>query len=81
MNLDEAALAIRLAELLREARHHTGLSMSQVASRLFRLPSYVWAYERTKAPLRRLRVDELVRICVALEVDPVELLRQAVSPP
>ena len=60
-----------LLEMLREAREMKGISQRDLSKRLGRGFTYMVKIERGT---RRVDLVELVEICVALGVDPVELV-------
>ena len=55
------------------ARKSAGLTQQDMANRLGRLQSFVSKYERGE---RRLDVVEFVGICLALDIDPCEVIRE-----
>ena len=63
----------RFRELLVKARKHSGLSQAALAKKLSRPQSFVSKYERGE---RRLDVIEFGEVARALNVDPLEFLRQ-----
>jgi transcriptional regulator with XRE-family HTH domain len=62
-----------LLELLRAARHRSGLSQAELATRLNRPQSWVSKVEMGE---RRLDLEELRQICGALDEDVVRLVRR-----
>lgn len=61
-----------LVRFLRQSRKDAGLTQVQVAKRLGRYQSFVTDYERGK---KRIDVIELVAICDAIGIEPIEALR------
>jgi transcriptional regulator with XRE-family HTH domain len=66
----------RLCRLLAGARKKAGLMQAEVAERLGQPQSYV---SKVESGERRLDVAEYVEIARAIGVDPVKLLKQAMS--
>lgn len=62
-----------LGLFLREARKRSHVSQVELAHRLEMPQSYVSKFERAE---RRLEIVEFVMICRALEIDPIETLRE-----
>ena len=74
-DLPYQAVCLKVAALLRQARCRQELSMSSVAARAglsYQMISYV------ERGLRVPGLDTLLRIASALEIDPADLLRQAI---
>lgn len=69
-----SALHRRIVALLIQARREAGLTQTDLAHRLGQRQSFVSRYEVGK---RRLDVTEIIMICRAIGVDPIELLRRA----
>lgn len=69
-------LYTRLRELLVEARRNAGLQQVDVAKRLGRPQSFVSKIESGE---RRLDIAEFVEVADVVGVDPVKLLKQAIS--
>lgn len=65
----------RLRQLLVEARERAGLTQTQVAQQLQRAQSFVSKYELGE---RKLDVIDFVNVCVCLDVDPGDILRQVI---
>ena len=63
----------RFKELLVAARRDAGLTQVQLAKKLRRPQSYVSKYERGE---RRLDVVEFLDVARAIDVDPIEFLRE-----
>ena len=63
----------RFRELLIEARKAAGLSQSSLAEMLDRVQTFVSKYERGE---RRLDVVEFLDVAMALDIDPIKVLRQ-----
>lgn len=63
----------RFRELLIEARKTAGLSQASLAEKLDRVQTFVSKYERGE---RRLDVVEFLDVAVALDIDPIKVLRQ-----
>lgn len=63
---------VRLGSVLRKERCHRGLTRQQVAATLSFSASTIACYE---TGYRRVGVEELVRICTLLDVDPGDILR------
>jgi transcriptional regulator with XRE-family HTH domain len=63
----------RLRELLVEARRAQGLSQETLAQRLLIVQTFVSKYERGE---RRLDVVEFLDVAAALDVDPIEIIRE-----
>jgi transcriptional regulator with XRE-family HTH domain len=61
-----------LVRFLRESREEAGLTQVQVAKRLGRYQSFITDYERGR---KRIDAIELVAICDALGIDPIEALK------
>ena len=66
----------RVAQLLRQEREKRGFSMSLVAERAGLSQQMVSYVERE---MRSPTLETLLRIAVALEIDPSDLLRQAMK--
>jgi transcriptional regulator with XRE-family HTH domain len=66
----------QLCRLLAETRKKAGLQQTDIAKRLGRPQSYV---SKVESGERRLDVAEYVEIAQAIGVDPVKLLKQAMS--
>lgn len=64
---------MRLVKLLREHREAAGVRQTELAVRVDRPQSFVSKYE---AGQRRLDLVEVREICVALDIDVVELVRK-----
>ena len=62
--------------LLVSAREHSGLTQAEVSGRLSRPQSFVAKYEGGE---RRLDVVEFIHVCMALDVEPTEILVQVQS--
>jgi len=62
---------IYLSNLLKEARVNAGLSQVNMAERLGKPQSYVSKYESGE---RKLDFVEVVEVCIALGVDPHQLM-------
>jgi transcriptional regulator with XRE-family HTH domain len=60
--------------LLVAAREKSGMTQAEVAARLGRPQSFVSKYESGE---RRLDVVELVLVCIALEIEPQAVVRDA----
>lgn len=65
-----------LLELVREGRRKAGLSQSELAERLGRPQSWV---SKVEIGERRLDLEELRRVCEALGLDLVKLVRKWIS--
>jgi transcriptional regulator with XRE-family HTH domain len=63
----------KLCQLLIEARETAGLRQAQLGKAVGRSQSFVSNYERAQ---RRLDLPDLVLVCRAMGVEPVELLRR-----
>jgi transcriptional regulator with XRE-family HTH domain len=70
---EQDRLALRLRELLVEARNARGMTQTDLAKALGRTQTYVSNYERGE---RRVGVVDFILIARALKAEPVELLRQ-----
>jgi transcriptional regulator with XRE-family HTH domain len=74
--MDKAILIkqrLLLAKILRQLRLERALGQSDVAKRLGTPQSYISKYETGE---RRIDLVEVCKICVALDVDPVEVLNR-----
>ena len=72
----QQAVCSRVAQLLRKEREKRGLSMNRVAERAGLSQQMVSYVERE---LRNPTLETLLRIAAAMEIDFVEVLRQAVK--
>ncbi|HEX9964151.1 MAG TPA: helix-turn-helix transcriptional regulator [Allosphingosinicella sp.] len=68
---ERARLERKLCRLLIHARETAGLNQTQVAKAIGRSQSFVSNYERAQ---RRLDLPDLILVCRAMGVEPVELL-------
>lgn len=66
-------MALRLRELLIEAREAAGLTQTQLGKSLGRTQSFVSNYERGE---RKVGVVDFMLIARALAIEPTELLRR-----
>jgi transcriptional regulator with XRE-family HTH domain len=62
----------RLLALIRELRMDAGLSQTEVADRLGRPQSWI---SKVEVGERRIDVEELRQLCIALEADPARIFR------
>lgn len=62
--------------LLVSARERSGLTQAEVSGKLARPQSFVAKYEGGE---RRLDVVELIRVCMALGVEPMDIVAQVQS--
>ncbi|HEX9947770.1 MAG TPA: helix-turn-helix transcriptional regulator [Allosphingosinicella sp.] len=72
-NDERDRLERKLCQLLIEAREAAGLNQTQLGKAVGRSQSFVSNYERAQ---RRLDLPDLVLVCRAMGIDPVELLRK-----
>ncbi len=70
---ERARLERKLCQLLVEAREAAGLNQTHLGKAVGRSQSFVSNYERAQ---RRLDLPDLILVCRAMGVEPVELLRQ-----
>lgn len=63
-----------LIAVLKAARERAGLTQEQAAERLGTYPTF---FSKLETRERRIDVVELVAICKILQVDPVEIMREA----
>ena len=74
-NDERDRLERKLCRLLIEAREAAGLNQTQLGKAVGRSQSFVSNYERGQ---RRLDLPDLILVCRAMQVEPVELLRRLV---
>jgi transcriptional regulator with XRE-family HTH domain len=74
--VSQASVRRAVARAIRKRRLAVGLTQQKLAVRLRRSVAYVGRVERGKA---NIAAAEFVRIALALDADPVELLREVVS--
>lgn len=74
-NDERDRLERKLCQLLIEARKAAGLNQTQLGKAVGRSQSFVSNYERAQ---RRLDLPDLILVCRAMEIDPVELLRKLI---
>ena len=72
-NDERARLERKLCQLLIHAREAAGLRQAQLGKAVGRSQSFVSNYERAQ---RRLDLPDLILVCRAMGVEPVELLRR-----
>ena len=72
-NDERDRLERKLCQLLIEAREKAGLNQTQLGKAVGRSQSFVSNYERAQ---RRLDLPDLILVCRALGVEPVEILRR-----
>lgn len=72
-NDERDRLERKLCQLLIEAREAAGLNQTQLGKAVGRSQSFVSNYERAQ---RRLDLPDLILVCRAMGVEPVELLRR-----
>jgi transcriptional regulator with XRE-family HTH domain len=72
-NDERDRLERKLCRLLIEAREAAGLNQTQLGKAVGRSQSFVSNYERAQ---RRLDLPDLILVCRAMGVEPVELLRR-----
>jgi transcriptional regulator with XRE-family HTH domain len=75
-NKSQEAVCARVAQILRQEREQRGLSMNLVAERAGLSQQMVSYVERQ---MRNPTLETLLRIAAAMEIDPVEVLRQAIQ--
>ncbi len=68
-----ARLERKLCQLLIETREAAGLNQTQLGKAVGRSQSFVSNYERVQ---RRLDLPDLILVCRAMGVEPVELLQR-----
>ena len=72
-NDERDRLERKLCQLLIEAREAAGLNQTELGKAVGRSQSFVSNYERAQ---RRLDLPDLILVCRAMGVEPVELLRR-----
>jgi transcriptional regulator with XRE-family HTH domain len=72
-NEERERLAQKLCQLLIEAREASGLNQTELGQAVGRSQSFVSNYERGQ---RRLDLPDLILVCRAMKVEPMELLRR-----
>lgn len=72
-NDERDRLERKLCRLLIEAREAANMNQTQLGKAVSRSQSFVSNYERAQ---RRLDLPDLILVCRAMRVDPVELLRR-----
>jgi transcriptional regulator with XRE-family HTH domain len=72
-NDERDRLERKLCQLLIEAREKAGLNQTQLGKAVGRSQSFVSNYERAQ---RRLDLPDLILVCRAMGVEPVEVLRR-----
>ncbi|MEA3009662.1 MAG: hypothetical protein QOJ91_1354 [Sphingomonadales bacterium] len=72
-NDERDRLERKLCQLLIEARESAGLNQTELGKAVGRSQSFVSNYERAQ---RRLDLPDLILVCRAMGVEPVELLRR-----
>ncbi|HEX8512976.1 MAG TPA: helix-turn-helix transcriptional regulator [Allosphingosinicella sp.] len=72
-NDERDRLERKLCQLLIEAREAAGFSQTQLGKAVGRSQSFVSNYERAQ---RRLDVPDLILVCRAIGVQPMEMLRR-----
>ncbi len=72
-NDERARLERKLCQLLIQAREAAGLNQTKLGKAVGRSQSFVSNYERAQ---RRLDLPDLILVCRAMGVDPVEILRR-----
>ena len=72
-NDERDRLERKLCQLLIQAREAAGLNQTQLGKAVGRSQSFVSNYERAQ---RRLDLPDLILVCRAMGVEPVELLRR-----
>ena len=68
--------SIMVGDELRRARNEAGLTQEQLASRAKLHPTYIGLLERNK---RSPSLDVFLRLCAAMKIPPVTLLRRIVT--
>jgi transcriptional regulator with XRE-family HTH domain len=74
-NKSQEAVCARVAQILRQEREKSGLSMNLVAERAGISQQMVSYVERQ---MRNPTLETMLRIAAAIEIDPVDVLRRAI---
>jgi transcriptional regulator with XRE-family HTH domain len=74
-NDERDRLERKLCHLLIQAREAAGLNQTQLGKAVGRSQSFVSNYERAQ---RRLDLPDLILVCRAMEIDPIQLLRKLI---
>ncbi|HVG01608.1 MAG TPA: helix-turn-helix transcriptional regulator [Nitrospira sp.] len=74
-NDERDRLERKLCRLLIEAREAADMNQTKLGKAVGRSQSFVSNYERAQ---RRLDLPDLILVCRAMEIDPIELLRKLI---